>query len=317
MNKLYDVSSFQFGKYEGILLEHLQENASLSIVPQCGGVLLSLKLKGIEVIEGYQSEKDLVHKSWNKCGLMLPFPNRLEDGTYQFDGKTYQFPINEKQASNNLHGIFPLNYDFHLLSIEENEAENSISSTLIFEYDGALEYYPFPFQMELTYKLLSNASFEVTFKAYNIKNKAMPIGFGWHPYFVLPNGDATKWQIELPECKQVVMNERQLPTGEKKVHDYFKPKTLKTIGDVSLDDCFALEQNEKKPQTRLFDGKHTLIFWQEYELFPFMQLFVPPSKLSIAWEPMTCNVNAFQNKEGLQILKQGESISGKFGLQLL
>lgn len=44
---------------------------------------------------------------------------------------------------------------------------------------------------------------------------------------------------------------------------------------------------------------HTLAVVASSSLFPFFQVFTPPMRDSIALEPMTCNVNAFENGDGL------------------
>ena len=46
----------------------------------------------------------------------------------------------------------------------------------------------------------------------------------------------------------------------------------------------------------------------------FLQVFTPPHRQSIALEPMTCNIDAFNNQDGLKMLAPKETLSGVFGV---
>jgi galactose mutarotase-like enzyme len=50
------------------------------------------------------------------------------------------------------------------------------------------------------------------------------------------------------------------------------------------------------------------------EQFLFFEVFTLPARSSIALEPMTCNVDAFHNREGLVELAAGESWEVQFRL---
>ena len=65
------------------------------------------------------------------------------------------------------------------------------------------------------------------------------------------------------------------------------------------------------------EGK--LTYWQEAGTgkYNFIQIFTPPHRNCIALEPMTSNIDTFNNKDGLVILQSGESLGGKFGYNYL
>lgn len=272
---------------------------------------MSLSFDGTELLDGYESPEQLPAKAWNKSGWLLPFPNRLRDGRYEFEGKAYQFPINEAAKNNNLHGIFPLNYDFELRGADESQA--GVWLKMGFSYLGELDYYPFPFDFEVIFSLSDGQRLEVGVSIKNLGAGNMPIGFGWHPYFRL-QGMANDWQLQLPSCARVQMDDRQLPTGQRNKAVDFPPTSWTRIGSSNLDDCFVLTGDEARAEVHLSDGTRQLTFWQDAKASPFFQLFVPPTRHCIAWEPMSCNVNAFQNGEGLRTLRPNESFQGVFGV---
>ena len=68
---------------------------------------------------------------------------------------------------------------------------------------------------------------------------------------------------------------------------------------------------------RLSGAKGSIRYWQETgpQKFNYMQVFMPPYGTSIALEPMTCNIDAFNNGDGLTNLAPGETLRAKAGVQ--
>ncbi len=62
--------------------------------------------------------------------------------------------------------------------------------------------------------------------------------------------------------------------------------------------------------------KLTINIWQQTGKwkYNYLQVFIPPSKKSIAVEPMTCAADAFNNKMGLIILNPKKSFSTSCGV---
>ncbi|MGB0929923.1 MAG: hypothetical protein ACPGVB_04055, partial [Chitinophagales bacterium] len=58
-----------------------------------------------------------------------------------------------------------------------------------------------------------------------------------------------------------------------------------------------------------------LTYFQD-KVFPYFQIYIPPHRKSIAIEPMNCNIDAFNNGEGLTLLKVGQTWKGSFGVAL-
>ncbi|NJN33560.1 MAG: aldose 1-epimerase [Saprospiraceae bacterium] len=76
-----------FGSFE----KHTFTNGtgdSFSVVPDFGANVIDLRLSDQSIIEGYTNFEELRAMAWGKSILLAPFPNRLRDGKYSFDGKT-------------------------------------------------------------------------------------------------------------------------------------------------------------------------------------------------------------------------------------
>ena len=89
------------------------------------------------------------------------------------------------------------------------------------------------------------------------------------------------------------------------------------IKDTHLDDCFRLKSLIGQSSSELlFDNGDMVEVWQD-ESFPFTQVYTHPSRKSIAIEPMTCGVNAFNSGDGLIILSPNEAKSYNCGVKYL
>ncbi len=289
---------------------------SFSIVPEYGANLIDLKFKGQCVIDGFQTPDELAKGAWGKSIILFPYPNRLRDGRYTHEGKTYQFDINNVATQNSIHG-FSNNV---LMTVEGIEIDSSHGSILCtYKHDGSHKAYPFKFNFAVKFILSERTpsekgkEFAVEMTFVNHENKAIPMGLGWHPYYRISE-TADDTSLQMPECQLVMIDERMLPTGEKQPFEDFNQ--LKKIDSTFLDNGFFITEKTNKAEVILQSDTCKLVCWQEtgFHKWNFVQVFTPPHRMSIAVEPMTCNVDAFNNKDGLVLLEPNESLSGKFGV---
>ncbi|MCJ7554163.1 MAG: hypothetical protein MUO34_09805, partial [Ignavibacteriaceae bacterium] len=61
-----------------------------------------------------------------------------------------------------------------------------------------------------------------------------------------------------------------------------------------------------------------LVTWQDAgeQKYNYLQIYIPPERKSISIEPMTSNVNSFNNGEGLLILEPGKIFTANYGLNI-
>ncbi len=316
---MFQYISSEFGLHEKHTLYHPKFNTSFSVVPACGGILTELSLPRhkegdtvslLEVPHSYEEWKaDVYYQSkW-----LLPFPNRLKGGAFQFEGKTYQFPINDNSCQNALHGFI---FDNPMLIKSVDCTIDYGQIGLKYDYGGDLAYYPFPFRLQVFYQLFFN-ELRCTTIIKNTGTKPLPIGLGFHPYFQF-SSKVDDLHLQLPPCKRIEVDERMIPTGKKIPYSNFSER--KPIGRTSFDTCFqVLPSNgiadSKTYNIHLHDPKSNfqLRYYQD-TIFPYFQIFTPGHRKSIAIEPMTCNVDALNNGEGLLILQANEDWTGSFGL---
>jgi aldose 1-epimerase len=145
----------------------------------------------------------------------------------------------------------------------------------------------------------------------------MPFAEGWHPFFGF-NVPVDRLFLKFSADRLILVDQRMIPTGETVRYDHFNQ--LKKIGDTLFDSCFKLKAGQNLHTTELYNPEKdlTVMLWQETgpKRYNFLQVYIPPSRQSIALEPMTCNINAFNNGEGLQILEPGECYEASYGIRI-
>jgi aldose 1-epimerase len=314
---MYRQTKAKFGLAEKILITN-DKGSGFSVVPAIGANISKLELicagKSYSLINGVDNYEEMIDDKAFKSSVLLPWPNRIKDGKFSFEGKTYQVDINESRLNNALHGfIFKKSFSVEKVILEPTFAEVFLS----YSYDGSEAGFPFKFKTDIVYKISDDEGFSVSVGASNIDNKNVPMGIGWHPYFQLPS-KINDIKLQLPKYQVYEIDEQMIPTGNKSDFNAFS--TSKKIEDVTFDNCFGLVGNDKKSSTILMDEASgiALEFWQDRGTngFDFLQIYTPPTRTTIAIEPMTCGVDVFNNGNGLLILKPGESFSGNFGVKL-
>ncbi|TNE63251.1 MAG: aldose 1-epimerase [Bacteroidetes bacterium] len=303
---MFELSQSSFGKYRRYTLHHPETGDGFSIVPGRGATVLELTFGGANVLDGYQSPEELETGKWGKSALLFPYPNRLKDGTYSWLGQDYQFPLNNASTGNAIHG-FVRDESFEVVRIELTTENAGI--TCRYDYRGHHAWYPFPFVLEVSFNITDRKAFEVSFLLRNRHKAAIPVGLGWHPYFRLTDR-ADAHQVQMPPCSMVEVDDRMIPTGARRQYDHFS--TLTPVGATELDNCFHVEESHALYHLTLKGRDHTLALDASRSLFPYFQIFIPPARNSVALEPMTCNINAFQNGDGLVTVPAGGDWTAAF-----
>jgi len=75
---------------------------SEAVVVEVGGGLRSSSARGLECVDAIQSRRDELLRPGS---ILMPWPNRLQDGSYEFDGWRHLFPLNEPERRNAIHGL--------------------------------------------------------------------------------------------------------------------------------------------------------------------------------------------------------------------
>jgi aldose 1-epimerase len=258
------------------------------------------------VLDGYGSDEECTS---GRGQVLIPWPNRIEDGTYGFDGERHQLPITEPERGNAIHG---------LVREETWTVAEEVPSRVQMTY--ALEPrpgYPFSLALELEYSL-SDDGLRVQTTATNVGREAAPYGAGAHPYLAVGCGKVDSATLQIPARTVLHSNERGLPVGSEPAegtgYDFRLPRP---VGATVLDHAFTdLERGgDGLARVELADR---VSLWVD-DAYPYLMVFTGDplpdvARRSLAVEPMTCPPNAFRTGEGIIRLEPGTSFTSAWGI---
>jgi aldose 1-epimerase len=277
-------------------------------VVEVGAGLQRYAHRGFDVTGTY-GEDELPPKG---CGITLvPWPNRIRDGRYRFDGVDYQLALTEPAARNAIHG---LGRWARWALVDHQPAAVTLRLDVV-PQNG----YPFPVRVDVTYAVHAEHGLSVTIGAVNLGSARAPFGAGSHPYLATGGhalGDTT---LLLPARELLVTDEKHVPVGTRSVdgtdRDFRRGRRLK---DIRMDDGFTaldVANGQGVAEVRSPDGGARLWF---DESFRFLQVFtldaLKPGQPAIAVEPMTCAPDAFNTGAGLIVLEPGGAWRGSWGI---
>lgn len=249
---------------------------------------------------------------------LIPWPNRLADGRYSFDGSDYELDLSEPSKRNAIHGLLR----WRSWRALEREPNRVVVGTRLQPSPG----YPFALEVSIAYELDENAGLTVTTTAVNVGERACPYGTGQHPYLSPGAGLVDDCLLELPARTRILTDEeRQLPCGREPVEgSAYDFRRVRRLGEMSIDSAYTdLDRDASgKAVAKLTrpDGSRVEL-WVD-EAYPFIEIFtadtIAPSRArrGMAVEPMTCAPNAFQSGEGLVRLEPGRSLRACWGIGL-
>jgi len=111
--------------------------------------------------------------------VLAPWPNRIAEGRYVFDGEEQQLAVTEPAAGNAIHGLVR----WASWRPVERESDRIVLGHVLHPQPG----YPFSLQLEVEYRL-DERGLTVRTSAENVGARACPFGAGHHPYVAAPSG---------------------------------------------------------------------------------------------------------------------------------
>ncbi len=293
---------------DGPVLRMQSPTSLVEILPWCGAILnrwrVQLQNRSWEVIEGYDSPEDFASncesKGFRSCKLS-PYVCRIPDnGLYRYQDQTLhvgKFDL----AGASIHGLL---YDMPF-EIAYYEATDDLAMVALqHHYEGTDAGYPFSYFMEVVYHLLPDNQLKLTTTVYNQHEGPIPIADGWHPYFSLGR-PIDELYFEMASDYMVAFDERLVPTGELKPEARFE--FMSGLEDISLDNCFLLRKPLIGPACSLVNTKDKIaLYISPEDSYPYLQVYTPPHRKSIAIENLSAAPDAFNNKMGLLILDPDE-----------
>jgi aldose 1-epimerase len=250
--------------------------------------------------------------------VLVPWPNRIGDGRYTFDGQEHQLPLTEPTKHNAIHGLLRW---VPWRAVRHDEARVTMAVRL-----HPQPGYPFDLHVQVAYAL-DDGGLTVTTTATNLGLRACPYGNGQHPYLSAGGALLDECTATVPARTRITTDpDRQLPTGREPVTGTpYDLRGGRSLDGLTLDDGFTdLDRDDDgraRASLRAPDGLvRELWVGQAYR---YLQAFTGDTlapdrrRRGLAMEPMTCPPDAFRSGTDLQRLEPGESTTAEWGVRLL
>jgi aldose 1-epimerase len=291
-------------------LEHGNQRAS---VVQRGGALQSYSVNGFDVVDGFDDEER--PPAFNGA-VLAPWPNRIRDGRWSWQGRQLQLPITEPATSSALHGLV----SDVLWELDSAATDTVTLSAPVMPSAG----YPFELQLTVTWSL-SDDGLSCRLGAVNHGAEPAPFGVATHPFFRLPGARVDDLELRLPAGQWLETDANLLPLALRPTNgtelDFTEPRAL---GTLRLDTAFTAVTPDFDGVSAavLSSGGSAVTIWAEPD-FTWWQVytsdyFEPGSdrlRRSLAVEAMTCGPDAFNTGADLIVLDPGVAWSAAWGVR--
>jgi galactose mutarotase-like enzyme len=256
--------------------------------PEAGMICHSLRHEGEELL----TQRDGV-EGWARSGrtmgvpLLHPWANRLAEWDYEALGRRVDLrPLEgavvkrDGETGLAIHGVLPAAWD-----VAENAGSRLQAERRPTDDDGFRAAFPFPHVVRLEAEL-SPRTLRIATTVEALDGE-VPVAFGFHPYVTLPGVPRADYALELPAMRRLALDERKVPTGAAEDAPAFEGP----LGDADLDRGF-----DQVPDGAAFavsgGGRRVVVRFEAG--YPCAQVFAPPGKDLVCFEPMTAPANALR-----------------------
>ncbi|MEU8518844.1 aldose 1-epimerase family protein [Streptomyces sp. NBC_01216] len=291
----------------------LRHGAHTAVVVELGAALRSYTFGERAVLAGFAAHDRI---TGGHGQILAPWPNRVRDGRYRWEGRDQRLPLNEPAAGNAIHGLLRW-VSWQVVEASEHQA---VLEVPLWPQPG----YPFRLRLRAVYTL-GDDGLEVAVTAHNPDTRPAPYGFGQHPYLTAGTGFVDEAVLTVPARTWLPTDERGLPGAAAEPVDgtAYDLRTPRVVGALRLDTPFTgLDRGaDGRAVIRLAhpSGTHGTDVWLG-EGVDHVQLYtgdaLPPEqrRTALAVEPMTCPPDAFNSRTGLVRLGPGERHVARWGL---
>ena len=286
-----------------------------AVATEVGATLRSFSRDGDALVDGF----DITAPSSAGRGQVLaPWPNRLGDGRYTFDGREGRAALNEPERRNAIHGLVRW-LEWRPLS----RAQDFVVLGCVLHPQPA---YPWRIELRVEYRL-SPAGLTVSTEVTNLTDTTAPFGLGFHPYLTVGTAAVDAALLRVPARRRLLADDRGLPIGDVAVsgteYDF---TTQRLIGQMKLDtaygelvrggDGLSVAHLDPRPGSRRLG----LTLWVDggfHYLMVFTGDTLEPASVrrrSVAIEPMTCPPDALRSGVHVIRIDPGGVWSGRWGI---
>ncbi|WP_433468549.1 aldose 1-epimerase family protein [Spirillospora sp. CA-128828] len=280
-----------------------------AVITESGASLRELTYEGRPVVLSHGADEPAPAAFGH---LLIPWPNRIDRGRYEYGGSAHQLDVSEPARDCAIHGL--VRWASWKAAGHEPDRVRLTHRLL------ATAGYPFRLDLEVEYALDAAGGLRVRHSVRNAGTKTAPYGHGAHPYLTVgePIDGCT---VTLGADRYIPVDERMVPSGPSLdvTGTRYDLREGPVFGDRRIDNAFAdlNRDGAGRVWVVLSGGGRTVRLWAD-EAHPWMEIYTaenaPAPRSGLGVEPMTCPPNAFASGEGVIDLEPGAEFHGTWGI---
>lgn len=269
---------------------------------------------GRPVLDGFEPAQ---RPGGGRGQTLLPWPNRVAEARYAFDGAQQQLAATEPTTGNAIHGLARW-VPWQLI----DQLPSSVTWGYVVPPQPG---WPTSLDCRVTYAL-DDDGLSVTTVATNVGASPCPYGTGSHPYLHAGGALVDELSLRVPADTWYETDPTGIPVAAHPVegteHDL---RAGRQIGGQVIDTCFGDVRRDEDGRWRVVlsgaDAAQAVTMWGDHA-YRWVQVFTGDTlpadvrRRGLAVEPMTCPPDAFNSGTGLVRLEPGQAHTASWGLSV-
>jgi aldose 1-epimerase len=300
---------------EPVTLRDAEGALEATFLPRVGMLCRSLRHRGAELLAQNAGVDAYVERGKTMgIPLLYPWANRLAGFDYTVAGRSVIVPHDPARVALDdralpIHGVIGGRLAWDVVRAPSPQ-EQVLQAGLSWSESRPELFEVFPFRHDLRYRArLAGGRLEIEVTVYACGEDAVPVAGGFHPYLSLPEVPRERWTVELPAMRRLALDDHQIPTGPERT----LPAQSFLLAGHAFDDGFDSVSEHAHFAVAAGERRIALDFLAGY---PCAQVFAPPARQFICFEPMTAPANALRSGSGLRLLRPGERLRAGFAVSV-
>lgn len=232
--------------------------------------------------------------------VLAPWPNRVADATFTFNGQRRELAVTEPELGHALHGFTPQRiFDFHGQQAPGNDGTDVTLRTVV----GPEQGWPWRIEVTVNYAL-TDTGLQASMAAVNLGDEPAPCALGVHTYLNAQGAPLDECTLHHTIAQRQPLDERNIPAGAREPW----PNNPIRMRGTWLDDAGYDPASGQLRTARLVDADGTGVEMTATANMPWTQIFTSPQR-HLAVEPMTAPPNALATGEDLTVLEPGSHLT--------
>ncbi|GGF35610.1 aldose 1-epimerase [Marmoricola endophyticus] len=290
----------------------IRSGAYDAVVTESGAALRALRHDGRDLLQGFAEDEQA---SGGRGQVLVPWPNRVRDGRWTWQGVERQLPLSEPARHNASHGLVRW-ASWRPLDVADDAVTLGVRLM-------AQPGWSWTMDLSMTYALDASDGLTVTASARNLSDSPAPFAYGSHPYLTTGSERVDDDVLTLPGARRMLTDdERKLPLGTEPVGETsYDFRGGARLADTVLDHAYT--DLARGPDGRAVVALRSpagtgVDLWLGEEV-RWVQVYTADdqgdrARTALAVEPCTAPPDALRSGQDLAVVEPGGSFTARWGV---